>query len=124
MLLAVAACALAGFGVASSVATANNGATTTQFTAAYQLTGSAFATCSGVNIQKTAPQAFNKDSETCLLSGDDGVFPLGTTTYGFGVWFSDYYFFSLGQVVYAHTVTVTKVDNGDGTFTLDIVAYY
>src|SRR5436190_14989480 len=97
MLLAVAACALAGFGVASSVATAKNGTTTTPFKASYWLTGSAYATCSGANIVKTAPNAFNKDSETCVLSGDEGVFPLGTTAYGPGVWLSDYYFFTLNQ---------------------------
>jgi hypothetical protein len=109
----------------TAVAFAGNGATTTQFKAAYQLTGSAFATCSGVNISKSAPKAVNKDSETCLLSGDDGVFPLGTTVYGPGVWNSDSAAPSASAGLTDQTLTVTKTLNADGTtYTLDIVATY
>jgi hypothetical protein len=120
--LAVSVCALAGLGVAGA-ATADNGAVTTPFKASYQ-NGNAWYTCSGANIQKTGPKAFNKDSETCLASTDDGLYPVGTTTYGPGVWASDYFFFTLNQFVIDQTVTITKVANGDGTFTLSIVAYY
>jgi hypothetical protein len=108
----------------AAVAFADNGATTTQFKAAYQLTGTAFATCSGVNVYKSGPKGFNKDSETCLLSADDGVFPLGTTVYGPGAWFSDSVAPSASAGLLDQSFTVTKTANLDGTFNLSIVAYY
>ena len=122
--LAVLALALGVAAIGTSVASATAGTTTTPFKAAYWFTPSAYATCSGANIVKTAPNAFNKDSETCVLSGDDGFFPLGTSTYGYGAWLSDYYYFTLSTLVADQTLTVKKVANGDGTFTLYIVAYY
>ena len=109
----------------SAVALAGNGATTTQFKKAYQLTGSAFATCSGVNVSKTAPKAFNQDSETCQLNADDGFFPLGTSTYGGGLWLSDSVAPSASAGLIAQTLTVTKTLNADGvTYTLNLLATY
>jgi hypothetical protein len=122
-LLAVSVCALAGLSVAG-VASADNGATTTQFKASYQL-GDAAATCSGVNVYKTAPKAFNKDSETCQLSGDDGFFPVGTSVWGYGVWISDSGSDSHSYQQLAQSFTATKTLNADGvTYTLSIVANY
>ena len=97
-------------------------------------------TCSGAHIVKTAPHAFIKDSETCVMSGDAsglaGVYmnnPLdpngpnwgiqpgfsSTNTRGEGDWISDYN----SAVAISWTMTVTL--NADGvTYTNNIVAYY
>jgi hypothetical protein len=120
--LAVAVCALAGLSVAG-VASADNGATTTQFKASYTYNGVLW-TCSGVNVYKTAPKGFNKDSESCQLSGDEGLYPLGTSVYGAGVWISDSQAPSHSAGLLDQTFTVTKTANADGTYTLDIVANY
>jgi hypothetical protein len=112
MVLAVSVCALAGLGVASSVASANNGATTTHFTANYTDPTFGPAVCSGERIVKTAPKAFVKDSETCLLTTGytAGVYTIG--------WNSDL------DGKPAVSVTETITDNGDGTSTENIVANY
>lgn len=127
---------------------ASSGATVTHFTATYpSLLGEIF-TCSGSHIVKTAPKAFVKDSESCIVSGNVGTYYAGTFTSGIacppeyglppgnecgsfppvaGVpgiidgivyWFSD---FNLA-VATSWTMTITR--NPDGTFTDDTVAYY
>jgi hypothetical protein len=106
----------------TAVATANNGnGAATAFKATYVYNGVTF-TCSGAHVvNKTG----TFDSETCDLSGDEGLYSLGTTTFGPGAWFSD--FSGPGwpyQTVADTTFTVTKTANLDGTFTLSIIAYY
>lgn len=120
----------------SSVALASNGATTTQFSASYL--NIAQFDCSGAHVVKTSPKVSVKDSETCLLTGDTTGFVAGTFTstymvgtqgwgflppynfdgYGNAAWGSDY------DGAVATSWTITSVDNGDGTFTWTIVAYY
>ena len=131
MLLAVAVFALTGLGVA----TASNGAQVTHFTATY--VNGATWTCSGSHIVKSGNGAnFIKDSETCVLSGNTAGFLAGTYANGgpcavafgpnvgnfppFGcvIFLSDYN----GATATSWTIGVT--DNGDGTLTADIVAYY
>ena len=123
-----------------SGALAKNGATTTHFVAAYDS-----FTCVGVRIVKTAPKEFTKDSETCTFT-DLTEFPPGTyeivdfwsTSPGAGetYWFSDYEFSSIPAgdpicvpgypVCYRAAVsgTIVSTDNGDGTGTLTVTAYY
>jgi len=125
-LLAVLVTALAGAGVATGVATANNGAKTTHFTAAYFNGQGGFFTCSGERIVKTAPKAFTKDSETCTISDlstwGPGTYPIVTSFLPppalSAIWFSDFD----GQQAVSGTIVVT--DNGDGTGTMNIDAYY
>jgi len=104
------------------VAFASNGAAT-HFNATY--TNVATWTCSGSHVvNKTI-----KDSETCVLSGDTSGFVAGvfTSTNGIGTlppfgpvqWVSDY----TGGAT-ATSWTITMVNNLDGTFTANIVAYY
>jgi len=119
MLVVLAVFALAGAGLVSGVATANNGADTTHFTASYTDPGFGPVVCSGENIYKTAPNAFNKDSEDCTaLNG----FPAGTYT-GFG-WFSDSSPPSHSAGLFTTNTTAVVTDNGDGTSNIHIVAYY
>jgi hypothetical protein len=119
MLLAVAVLAIAAAGPASSVANADNGATTTHFTASYTDPGFGPVVCSGENIYKTAPNAFNKDDEDCTaLNG----FPAGTYT-GFG-WISDSSPPSHSAGLFTTNTIAVVTDNGDGTSNIHIIAYY
>ena len=111
---------------------ASNGAQTTPFSATYTAGATTF-TCSGANIYKTAPNAFNKDSETCLVSGDVSGIAAGTysgnpwgyyPTFGTAEWLSDSSSGSMSVGLIATSWTATFVDNGNGTFTEYIVAYY
>jgi hypothetical protein len=119
---------------------AGNGAQTTQFAGSYDS-----FTCVGVRIVKSAPKAFTKDSETCTFT-DLTQFPPGTykivdfwsTTPGAGetYWFSDYEILDVAAddpicvpdypVCYRSAVsgTIVSTDNGDGTGTLTVTAYY
>jgi hypothetical protein len=116
MTLAVAVLALTGAGIGSSVATADNGAQTFHFTATYTDPIFGPVTCSGERIVKAAPKEFTKDSETCLILNG---FPAGTyTAADFGGWLSDY------DGTFTTNVTIVVTDNGDGTSTANIVAYY
>jgi hypothetical protein len=119
VLLAVAVAALAIVGFASGVAGADNGAVTTHFTASYT-DSIGVDTCSGENIYKTGPKAFNKDSETCLVN--PLFIPVGTYTGVF--WCSDSAppAHSAGLCTTDDTLTITA--NGDGTYTDSVVAYY
>ena len=115
-----------------AAAMASNGALTTPFSATYTGGATTF-TCSGANIHKTAPNVFNKDSETCLVSGDVSGIVAGTysgdpwgfyPTYGNAEWQSDSSSPSMSYGLIATSWTATFVDNGNGTFTDYIVAYY
>jgi hypothetical protein len=125
-LLAVLVTALVGAGAATGVAAADNGATTAHFTAAYFNGQGGFFTCSGERIAKTAPKAFTKDSETCTISDlstwPPGTYPIVTSPLPppaeWAIWFSDFD----GQQAVSGTIVVT--DNGDGTGTMNIDAYY
>jgi hypothetical protein len=116
MLLVLVVFALAGTGIASGVATANNGADTTHFTASYTDPVFGPVVCAGERIVKTAPKAFTKDSEDCtILNG----FPAGTYACAdFGGWFSDF------DGLFTLDCTFVVTDNGDGTSNNHIVAYY
>ena len=79
--------------------------------------------CSGAHIVN---QVSVKDSETCLLADGTGMTagtyqgaPNGMNPWGVvGHWRSDY------NSVLAKSWTMTAVDNGNGSFTLYVVAYY
>ena len=82
-------------------------------------------TCSGAHVIQGNGKV--KDSQTCILSGDTSLVVTGTFVGNPGfcipnnpcaVWASDFD----GQI--AKSVTITIVDNGDGTFTETVVAYY
>ena len=120
MILALAVFALATTGLAPGVATADNGATTTHFgPVSYTDPVLGPVVCSGENIYKTAPKAFNKDSETCtILNG----FPAGTYT-GVG-WFSDSSPPSHSAGLFTTNATLVVTDNGDGSSNMEVVAYY
>jgi hypothetical protein len=116
--LLVAVCALAATGMAASVATANNGAVTTHFSAAYVDIIGGPLVCSGENIFKSGPKGFNKDSETCLILNG---YPAGVYTF---TWCSDSAPPSASAGLCTNNVTETVTSNGDGTSTSSIVAYY
>lgn len=124
--VAVLTVVLAVGGLAAGVATAGNGASTAHFTAAYDNGQGGFFTCSGERVTKTAPNAFTKDSETCTIS-DLSTWPAGTYTItpsptpppgNYAFWFSDFD----GSIAQSGTLVVT--DNGDGTGTMNITAYF
>ena len=125
--------------LAASGVLAGNGASTVHFTASYDS-----FTCAGERIVKTAPKGFTKDSETCTFT-DVAAFPTGTyDIVGQAVpesptqshWASDYDILytpagSPGCIVgppicvrVAVSGTIVVTDNGDGTGTLVVVAYY
>jgi hypothetical protein len=81
-------------------------------------------TCSGAHIVNRVSV---KDSETCLITGTTTGLVAGTYVgnptanippFGVTPWGSDY------NGALATSFRATLVKNGDGTFTLDIVAYY
>jgi hypothetical protein len=99
------------------VATASNGSAT-PFKATYSQFGVTF-TCSGATVLN---KQVLKDSETCLVSGDDGYWTTGT--YPAGVWQSDSSPGSPSYGLVDQTLTVTKTANGDGTYTETFLAIY
>ena len=126
---AVAAVAL----VTANVATANNGATTIEFTTpvytyisvpGFGVNG--LFNCTGTRIIKTGPKAFVKDSETCHVTGGPfapGTYPILPT------WFASDYEWWLnypGPPIFRAPIdgNITIVDNGDGSTTWHITAYY
>jgi hypothetical protein len=131
--LMVAAVAVIGFGSVTVFANNGNGAGTA-FKATYTVPaidgGTTAFTCSGAHVVNNV--SF-KDSETCILSGDLTGYANGTFTGSpagflagspFGAateWSSD---FKGENGAVATSWTMVETDNGDGTFTLDIVAYY
>lgn len=135
---------LAGVIAAPTMAmAAGQGATATQFSLSYYQPGfptGALWTCSGVHIVQTNPHnAFVKDSETCLATGNTAGYAAGTYTndpgsltgyiagLGAGMpWYSDYWYSVTGNLVppSSDNWTITEIDNGNGTFTIHIVAYF
>lgn len=119
---------------------AGNGATTVHFNVAY-----ASFTCAGERIVKAAPRAITKDSESCTFT-DLSEFAPGTYAITTGPesatashWASDYELFVVGTagpgcdpvwVPFGYCIrqaisgTIVVTDNGDGTGTLEVTAYY
>ena len=125
-LLALFVALMAAVCVTASVAVAGNGANTVPWKASYDLPGfGGHWECSGVRIVKDAPKAFVKDSETCTFSDQASYIAPGTYTEADFGWASDYELFVLHvgiRIAASHTTVIT--DNGDGTGTLQIDAYY
>ena len=106
-------------------ASAGNGSATTQFFTSYHDTNGVESDCTGTRvIQKDGTV---KDSATCILSGDTSRLVSGTVVGNPGyclnavcwpAWVSDFD----GQI--AKSVNLTLIDNGDGTFTQKVTAYY
>jgi hypothetical protein len=72
---------------------------------------------------KTGPKAFVKDAETCIAWTDfygPGTYDLAAPS--FGGWCSDFEGFSGCRLAIAGTLVSS--DNGDGSFTWQITAYY
>jgi hypothetical protein len=106
----------------AGTATANNGAEVHHFSVTYP---GNLATCSGNRLEKPGVNGFVKDVETCVTVIDAG---LGNGTYSavdLG-WCSDYdaAIFDESACNPAISGHVAIGDNGDGTFTWNIVAYY
>jgi hypothetical protein len=121
-LLCIVAVVVAALGT-GAVARASQGAAT-PFKATYNGTPGATYTCAGAHVVNRVSV---KDSERCVISGDTTGYVAGTYSgspfgflpwYGISDWISDYD----GAIASSWMITVTE--NGDGTFTLDIVAYY
>jgi hypothetical protein len=135
------ALALAATLLGAGGALAGNGAETIHFTAVY----SSF-TCAGERIDKVTPKAFTKDSETCtftdLTEFSPGTYAIVPRTEpegpGESHWASDYEYWTVGTsgpncipewLIYgcirtAVSGTIVVTDNGDGTGTLEVAAYY
>ena len=131
--------ALAAALLCTTAVLAGNGAHTAQFTASC---GS--FTCAGVRIVKSEPKAFIKDSETCTFTDLTEFAPGNYTIVGQAVpessteshWASDYDIINTpanspgcipGPPVcfrVAKSGTIVVTDNGDGTGTVEISAYY
>jgi hypothetical protein len=89
------------------------------------------ANCGGNRITHTTDgKTFIKDVETCIVNGDWNPFPPGATydvnSPTVGGWCSDVdgAIFNDATCNLATSGHVTVTDNGDGTVTWDIVAYY
>jgi hypothetical protein len=131
--LMVAAVAAIGFGGVTVFANNGDGAGTA-FKATYPSPsidgGTATWTCSGAHVVN---KGSFKDSETCIVSVDVAGFANGTysgspagflagSPFGAGTeWASD---FTGENGAVATSWTIVETDNGDGTFTLDILAFY
>lgn len=97
------------------------------FKATYVSSDGSTWTCSGSHVVNKGQGAF--DSETCLITGGTGYVagtytgsPVGTLPpFGSVVWNSDSPAEAGAQ---ATSWTITITDNGDGTFTADIRAFY
>lgn len=143
VVLMLAAVAAIGFGSASAFA--SNGAGT-PFKATYGTT--TVWTCSGAHVVNNSTLPGSKDSETCIVSGDLTGYQAGTytsdpslgtetvpgcvgvgalgnlTPYGITGWESDYFPAHVGYCVLATRWTIVQIDDGNGTFTWNIDAYY
>ncbi len=131
--LMVAAIAAFGFGTVTTFANSGDGAGTA-FKATYPSPGidggTATWTCSGAHVVN---KVSFKDSETCIVSVDVAGYANGTYSGSpagfvagspFGVntmWNSD---FAGENGAVATSWTIVESDNGDGTFTLEILAFY
>ena len=101
----------------------NNRATTENFSISYDSAG--HFDCDETRIVKVSPKAFTKDSGTCVVTGSR-VAAGSYTLPDFG-WLSDYEYFIVpgdGTLRPAVSGNIEVFDNGDGTQTWDITAYY
>jgi hypothetical protein len=136
LVMAVLVVTALGFSVTTGVAASKgNGATVTPFTATYA-NGTTLWTCSGNHIVNKGATRF-QDSETCLVTGVTTGYVAGTYTgtvggyfpcadgilppYGDVIWNSDY---TPEAAACATAWTITATDNGNGTFTFGITAFY
>ena len=110
---------------AVSVSAQASGANVLHFSVTYP---GGIATCSGNRItHTTSGKTFIKDVETCIVNG--AFIPVGTWDVNspeVGGWCSDVdgAIFDQSTCNPATSGHITVSDNGDGTFTWDIVAYY
>ena len=115
-----------GLALASS-ASASGGAEVLHFSVTYP---GGVANCTGNRItHTTGGTMFIKDVETCIVNGDfisylPGTYDVNSPT--IGGWCSDVdgAIFDLSTCNLAISGHITVTDNGDGTFTWAIVAYY
>lgn len=101
----------------------NNRATTENFTISYDSGG--HFDCDETRIVKVSPKAFTKDSGTCIVTGSRVA--VGSYTLPDFGWWSDYEYFIVpgnGTARPAVSGNLEVFDNGDGTQTWDITAYY
>ena len=121
LVLLTVACVLAS----AASASASSGATVMHFAVTYP---GGVANCTGNRItHTTGGTTFIKDVETCTLTQLDVFNPAPPGTWDVnspvvGGWCSDFDGFISCNLATSGHVTVT--DNGDGTVTWDIVAYY
>ena len=106
----------------AGTASADSGATVNHFSVTYP---GNLATCSGNRIEKAGANEFVKDVETCVTVIDVGLAPGTYSAVDLG-WCSDYnaVIFDESACNLAISGHVTISDNGDGTFTWNVVAYY
>jgi hypothetical protein len=116
----VAVCALS-----VGLASAGNGATTTQYFTSYTDGNHVESDCTGTRVVQKDGTV--KDSAICILSGDTSRLVPGTVKGNPGyclnavcwpAWVSDFD----GKV--ARSVNLDLTANGDGTFTQKVTAYY
>lgn len=97
-------------------------------------------TCSGAHIVQANPHnSFIKDIETCRATGNTAAYAAGTYTndpgsltgyiagLGAGMpWYSDYSYSVTGTLVSPSSDNwmITEIANGNGAFTIHIVAYF
>ena len=111
--------------VSVGFASAGNGSATTQYFQAYTDNNGVQSDCTGTRVVQKDGTV--KDSEICILSGDTSRLVAGTIKGNPGyclnavcwpAWVSDFD----GKV--AKSVNLTLSNNGDGTFTQKVTAYY
>jgi hypothetical protein len=107
-------------------ASAGSGSTTTPFAAGYTDGNGVWSSCTGTRVVQKDGTV--KDSETCILSGDTSRLVEGTVTGNpnyclnavcWPTWVSD-----AGDGKIAKSVILKLINNGDGTFTEKVTAYY
>jgi hypothetical protein len=113
LVLLALACVLA---FAASASAHSSGATVQHFTFTDPGGG---GTCNGNRITHTGTNPFIKDVETCIVTF--AFLQPGTYDLTDMVWCSD---FDGAPCNRATSGRLTVTDNGDGTFTWDVVAYY
>jgi hypothetical protein len=127
LLVTLALACVVAFAVSASAQA--GGATVTHFSVTYP---GGLATCSGNRITHVSDgKTFIKDVETCTLTQLDVFNPAPPGTWDVnspevGGWCSDVdgFIFNDATCNLAISGHVTVTDNGDGTVTWDIVAYY
>lgn len=106
-------------------ASAGNGSATTQFFTSYNDTNGVYSACTGTRVVQKDGTV--KDSATCILSGDTSRLVSGTVVGNPGyclnavcwaAWVSDF------DAKIAKSVNLKLINNGDGTFTQKVTAYY